>query len=540
MRRAGATLVELVLALGISSVLLLGMSSALLVAVRTVPAPDGPAEAERRAGDAAARLASELAVALVVTPQGASDVTLALPDRDGDGLPESVRWWRENEPGAPLQRRWNGGPIEEASGPLDAFTLLPSVRTLSLPQPGVPERGEEEPLGGFGDTEDERTVRAVAGFAVPLLPTLPADAVAWELCALRLRLEHIHSTGVLDLRIRRWAGDRPAGPVLAGVQLGRSDMDHHMTWETLAFAADGGALRVPAGVGLVATLQTAEVSPEDAAVFETGDADANFADGLFTSTDGGSTWTRVQAARARHELRGRAWTPGPAWSHDRSLLGPATLRLGVAGSRDVVAVATPAPGVVASGWRRRTDFAAAPHLLDLDADGVPDFGGGLPPNAVASGVLDVRDGAGFSLGGVAAGLPGPTLLRLRLRDRTAGDGGGGVEVRFGRLGAEAARVAVHVRRDAEGQRIRFSSPGSGDAAGGWHGVGLPGGSWADVTLVLDPDHERVSVAVNGASVGTLPVERSAVDADDFRFASSATGVELDVLDATGGAAGGGA
>jgi prepilin-type N-terminal cleavage/methylation domain-containing protein len=89
--RRGFTLIELVVALSIASVLTLAMGSVLVVASRAAPAASDRMVRSAHAARALDVLADEATTAIGVqtfNPFGRVDFTV--PDRTGDGLPESV------------------------------------------------------------------------------------------------------------------------------------------------------------------------------------------------------------------------------------------------------------------------------------------------------------------------------------------------------------------------------------------------------------------------------------------------------------------
>ena len=538
--RRGTTLIELTLALAISSMLLLGMASALLVAVRSVPDPASAASVDRAAERAAQRLSQEIAEALAFPEREPASLTLVLPDRDGDALPETVRWWREDAPGAPLLRQKNQEAAEAVTGPLVAFEATFSTLDGGQTHPGVPLRGDNILLGGhegFEKNEDFK-VEHQKWYTVPLLADLPADAVAWELEDATLRLERAQQDGVLRVEIQRWAGDQPAGPGLGAVQVVGEDLPIEDEWVNLDYSSVAGNLRVPAGSHLVAVLRNSGASEDDAAVFEAAEVEPGLADGLFESTNRGESWSREKERRARHSFRGRLWSPGPGWTSPRPLAGPITLRLQASATRVATSKASPTGGAWTAGWRRLASFSVDPSRVDLDADGVGDFTPPLPSGSLQDGVLRVPNAVGVSLTGDAAGFVGPTRLQMRLRDTTVGDDGGRVEVRFGRGAGTARRVAARIWRDPDGQWLALEAPGNGDGAGEWFRVESVPGIWVEVDLVLDPAGGRVAAAVNGVWLGTLPAE-SATDSSsdaDLTFTSEAAGVEVGELGAWGGAA----
>ena len=184
-----------------------------------------------------------------------------------------------------------------------------------------------------------------------------------------------------------------------------------------------------------------------------------------------------------------------------------------------------------------TGFDVPPTLPDLDADGSGDFAS-FDETRLSGGVWRLPTEAALSPTGGATGLPGVTRLRLRWRDRTAGDAGVRLDLRFGGVAERHAAWAV-IRGDADAQRLSFGAPGGGLAAGLWVEAEAEPDAWVEVGLVLDAGAGRVSVEVDGAPAGSFaatPLGGSGAPGPELAFASAASGGEVDELELVGGGA----
>ncbi len=123
--RAGFTLLETVLAVSVSSVLLLALGSTVLVASRAVPTGNEAliynAEIERALGV----LRADFGEALGIQSSGFG-ITVAVPDRDGDGKPELIEYTITAK--RVLTRSVNRGPAYDLVGPFTNMTFLPVQR----------------------------------------------------------------------------------------------------------------------------------------------------------------------------------------------------------------------------------------------------------------------------------------------------------------------------------------------------------------------------------------------------------------------------
>ena len=106
--RRGFTYIELALSLTISSILLLGLTSVILIGSRAIPTGTEQIHTEASVGEVFALMTEDLELATNFTLQSPRSFTVIVPDRDGDSLPEQIRYAMTAVPGS-LNVKWNNG-----------------------------------------------------------------------------------------------------------------------------------------------------------------------------------------------------------------------------------------------------------------------------------------------------------------------------------------------------------------------------------------------------------------------------------------------
>lgn len=122
-RRPGYTLIELLVATASASVLMVGLSSALFVASRALNLDEGAIPVRNHADMALSRLMADLREARLFNQLLAEEVEFTVPDRDGDGVDETLHYVWSGTAGDPLFRSVNGGTSHE---------VLKNVRSLNF------------------------------------------------------------------------------------------------------------------------------------------------------------------------------------------------------------------------------------------------------------------------------------------------------------------------------------------------------------------------------------------------------------------------
>jgi hypothetical protein len=129
-RRAGYTFIELVISMGSSVILMAGLCSVLFISTQALT-PDATATNENsRSSLAAAQLAADLRLAMKFSERTARAVTFTVPDRDGDGQVEALRYSWTGTPGDPLLYQHNSNTAVTLASNVQQFNLSALTRVI--------------------------------------------------------------------------------------------------------------------------------------------------------------------------------------------------------------------------------------------------------------------------------------------------------------------------------------------------------------------------------------------------------------------------
>ncbi len=205
-RRAGVSLVELLVAVSLSSVLFVAIGGTVAVAVMSLPHPSDGAVAHLDSAVSLQDLADELRFATSVTESSATLIEFTVPDRDGDGNDEVIRYEWSGTPGDPLIRQYNGGAAHNHVESVQGFALSYVVdfagEVQSAEQLFILEDQTGFSAGGFANIG----VGDMA--AATFMPTLPAGTLRWEITKVELYLcKSGNSNGVNAVELTEVAAD---------------------------------------------------------------------------------------------------------------------------------------------------------------------------------------------------------------------------------------------------------------------------------------------------------------------------------------------
>ena len=144
--RNGSALIELVTAIAISSVLVLGLHSCLIIALKSIPDSSGTAATTIQANHLIDQMITELETAIYVSERTATVIAFTVPDRNGDGIAERVRYAWTGIPGGPLTRQYNGGTAEIIATQVQLLSLTPSYKSVAEAYPSIGVEDTNESL----------------------------------------------------------------------------------------------------------------------------------------------------------------------------------------------------------------------------------------------------------------------------------------------------------------------------------------------------------------------------------------------------------
>ncbi len=121
--RAAYTLIEMIVASTASSVLLVGMATSIVISSSAFDTSDGEIHQSIAAGQHADEIMTEMRYATRFHERTANTVAFNVPDRDGDGSEETLRYSWSGVAGEPLTKEFNGS---------SAAVLIPNVQALNF------------------------------------------------------------------------------------------------------------------------------------------------------------------------------------------------------------------------------------------------------------------------------------------------------------------------------------------------------------------------------------------------------------------------
>jgi len=240
--RRGHTLMEVLISTAIVSIVLGAVVSTMVVAARAVD--DAPAKAVSQAGDATNDVTTDLSLARSVTERSEHAITVSVPDRDGDGQSETIRYSWSGTAGDPLLREYNGGAARVVAQDVHKFDLSYLTTTV---QPGDGPAGpgaaqtetESDEMvlmhhdNAPGGSMKEQKIKSTRWCAQYFKPTLPDGATTWKITKVKFRAKKYKSPydGVIAVQIRTADGSlKPTTTVLAETTVNESSLSSGYAW----------------------------------------------------------------------------------------------------------------------------------------------------------------------------------------------------------------------------------------------------------------------------------------------------------------------
>jgi len=323
-RWRGLTLIELVVTIAVMAVIMLGVGSAMLIVSHAVPTADNPAGAAIAAGQVADEIATELQYAVSIVDSTATTIEFTVGDRDGNDVPETIRYAWSGTPGDPLTRQYNGSAAFAVLPDVGQFDLSYDVKTVTTEVQSSSESGETA-LSSYSETENvgDFDVESDEWYAQYFLPSLPGDAISWKVTRVQFRAKtYATSTGESRVQLRfATAGGYPSESVLEEKTLLESTLTSGYTLQEFSFSSVS-ELAPDQGLCLVF-----KWIANGTACRIQGDTEASdLPDGhLLRSTDGGSSWTVRSSDSLLYWVYGTVTTPGDPEIETTYYLGGATL-----------------------------------------------------------------------------------------------------------------------------------------------------------------------------------------------------------------------
>jgi hypothetical protein len=520
MTRRGFTLLEMVTALGCTSVLLAAIGSAFLLASKALPDGDHPIFQVTRASSVLEELAQELRTCRYLTQADATAIRMVCDDRSGDGLPEVIAY-RWSGPGGALKRSVNGQDARTVLEDVTDFSLEYETTTGDLTFPGPAVEGALTTVSGFDQASgtDLHDVEDDERLGQYFYPSLPAGAVSWKLQYILYRARRTGSTGDTLLGFHYANADRTPGALIQQFTKPNWQISWSTGWEMDFFS---GADNLPVDRGYCFTFSCPDGVTEAARVeYSTSRG------GYQMESEDGTSWDVEDDSSVIFYIYGRAYLP----SEDRTVSRTFYQRVRASIRTGPDALSTAETGVrlenlpekLSHVWEAQ--FDADPTEQDFDADGA-DFvlrgGGGFNASGLSDGIwkagatLDTAEKCNFDR---------VTICRVRFRAASTHTGGALFWINADASDADKKLAPIYARLalEADGtQSLTLHNKSSNSTTVTLKKItGLPG-RMIDLRLVIDPEVDAVNLSVDGEDYGTYTYSRFVPSFDD-RFASVLSG-----------------
>jgi hypothetical protein len=298
-RRNGLSLLEMMVTLPTATVLIGAMSMCVTIMMRAKSQDDTLFRGSYDLSTAVTQIASDIESAVSLVSSSATHIEFVVPDRNGDRLPEQMRyeWGGSSGPNAnKIFWKYNQNPLAILFDDVGAFqlqtnfTFAPSlVPNHFLTETAVLKSSDAFANGLFLD----QVINSTNGIGQYFIPDIPINSNRWDLGSIRLMLcaADANKDGLLRIRITQAnsATRIPTSTVLAELQIEEWRLGENYQWIDIPFAPISWQSR---GTPLCITLTYAGGTGDVVrAQFVENGVDMPSNANLITSINGGTTWT---------------------------------------------------------------------------------------------------------------------------------------------------------------------------------------------------------------------------------------------------------
>jgi Tfp pilus assembly protein PilW len=456
---SGHTLVELVVAMVISTFLLAGLGSVMLIARQIAYTPSA-AIRRTQSADAINQMADELRYATLILQQTSRSLEFLVNDRNADGTSEKIRYEWSGTAGDPLYKTMNGGtPVAVIQNVLQ-FQLDYTTVNKTTPVTTSVDTAEATLVslssGSGNATEAVSTSNWLAqhidpqSFPASVGGVNRASATSWN--ATRVDFQANNSQPLT-------VGLRETGETNGPTNIVLNKVD-------LASANANTATFSPSIRGLSFARKYAVVFRSDSAsAANVVMKNLSGARTAFRSADREVSWQLYPDRQAICTVYGRYTAPGATYNVSRNYVADVrvALRAGTQSHAriDAQVPLINLPEVLSAYWR--ADFDANPTTTNANGDAVSDW-------ALASGTFDAATLSGGMWNGSAALETRPvqdftnvTTVSVRCRNTTVGGNGAVLRINADRQAGQYGPLLVYVQKQSDGTQTLTLYGKSSDA-----------------------------------------------------------------------------
>jgi hypothetical protein len=329
------TILELVVSIPTATVLIGVMAMCVTVMMRARSQDDMLFDRTYNLSKALNQMASDMKLATSHVSSSASHLEFVVPDRNGDGLPEQMRYEWGGTSGANANSilwKYNTSPLSILFEDVGQFSLQMNhtVAATAVPNHLRSEVAVLKSLDAYPDgVFCEQAINSGSHVGQYFIHDVPGTGKRWDLGAIRImaKAADFNTDGVLQIRVMR--GDtltrQPTAPILAEIRIEEWRLGSSYQWLDLPIAPIAWQAQ---GIPLCLTIGYASGTGDIAKIqfLENGTGMPSNTN-LLTSNNGGLSWTASNSSRG---LRFYAFGFYDGYTGNRKFLQSIDLRLGSA------------------------------------------------------------------------------------------------------------------------------------------------------------------------------------------------------------------
>lgn len=227
------TLAEVVLSVMILGIISVALASSIRLAAKAAPSTADTLLAAQRADRCADRIRADIVAATSASAPSATALVLQVPDRTGDGVPETIQYAWSGVPGAPLVCTENG-VVYNAADAVDAFSAVLGTAAQTVISGTAVTVGAESVIASYrtiGSSETDLT--KTQSVAQVFTPRLPSDAIAWALTKVLIYCRQGSGSANITVQLTNVASDLPGSTVYSTTTLASATLPSSRGWATI-------------------------------------------------------------------------------------------------------------------------------------------------------------------------------------------------------------------------------------------------------------------------------------------------------------------
>lgn len=282
----GVTLLELVTCLAISAVLVGGLASSVYLSTKGLETLTSPTNTAIDTSAALNQFTADVRLATGFTERTSTAVTFTVPDRTGDGWPDTIRYaWAGA--GSPLTRTVNGLPNPAATilDNVSAVELTYLTRTM---QPPYSESAQQLLISYTTTYNATGPIQKTNWEGQAFRPTLPGNAVLWKITSADIYAKRNSSSGTVTVKLYAIdATNKPSGAPIASTNVDVSTWPSSYGWVSITFSPVTLSTGTGAAIAITSTNNTAQSTVTGYLGFSPPATNMFYVN----SIDQGTTWT---------------------------------------------------------------------------------------------------------------------------------------------------------------------------------------------------------------------------------------------------------